>query len=153
MRKLMIAATVLAGCAFAQTEDPAMAKLPALRTSIYGVPLTGERELAPTVAGKPDKEVDPMFRAAMRPVQMGESFQLTVELERPGGARQAVTSDPRTKYLGLTCLTVSASGFVSVSKDPIFSCNKGSPVQLWITMVDAQNQPQAWNRYVFVIAE
>ena len=158
MRRLTIAAMVIAltttsACAqnMAQTEAD-MAKLLPLRVSVYGKQLQGARELEPQAAGKSDTEQKLLFRGGLHPVRLGESFQLTVELERPGGARQAVTSDPRTRYEPNGCLITSAAGFVTITKSGD-SCGPGDVSDLWVLMVDATKKAQAWNRVAFVITQ
>lgn len=152
MRTVILSALlVLSTGAFAQTpqeDDAAMAKLQPLRASIYGTPLNGARELQPALAGKGETEGDQIFRAAMRSVRMGESFQVTVQTAQG----VPVTSDPRTKYAAIGCLIVSASGFVTVAEN-IIPCRTGMLSELWVSMIDANNQSQAWNRYYFVITE
>jgi len=154
----MIAATVLTlsstiSCAQTiQDLEAEAAKLPALKASIYGTQLTGARELGAALAGKSDAQGQPIFEAATRPVRIGESFQMTVEMVRPGGARQDVTADPRTKYAGTGCLLTSTSGFITVAQD-VGPCRPGMVTELWVSMVDQQNRSQAWNRYVFKIVE
>ena len=61
-----------------------MAKLLPLRVSIYGKQLQGVLELALQGVGKTVEAQKLLFRGGLHPVKLGDSFQLTVELVRPG---------------------------------------------------------------------
>lgn len=145
---LMVLLGVNCSAQTVQELEAQAAKLPPLRASIYGAPLTGARELDIAMAGKSEADGRSIFRAAARPVKMGESFQVTVKTAQG----TPVTSDPRTRYAAVGCLIVSTSGFVTVTEN-IGPCRAGMLAQLWVSMVGANKQAQAGNQYYFVIAE
>jgi len=147
---ILVMALLSVNCA-AQTVqelEAQAAQLASLRASIYGTPITGARELDIAMAGKSVADGRSIFRAAARPVRMGESFQVTVETAQG----TPVTSDARTRYAAVGCLMVSTSGFVTVTENT-GPCRTGMLAQLWVSMIDANNQAQAGNQYYFVIAE
>lgn len=148
---IAVAITATAAAQTSRQGAADLAKLLPLRASIYGTPLIGARETVPVMVGQNEAQQVATFRAAMRPVRMGESFQLTVELVRPSG-NQPVASDPRTKYEPNGCLIVSPQGFVTITQDGSSDCTPGHVSELRVMMVDAQ-QIQAWNRYTFKIVE
>jgi len=159
MRTIVIVCVVVAlftGCSvFAQTPqefDAEMAKLLPLRVSIYGKQLQGARELELQAVGKTEAAQKLLFRGGLHPVKLGDSFQLTVELVRPGAASQVVTSDPRLRYEPNGCIIASPSGFVSIVNSGDI-CTPGAVSDLWVLMVDATKKTQAWNRVVFVITQ
>ena len=92
MRTIVVALCAFVTGALAQStsELAQLATLPPLRVSVYGTALTGERELVPTMAGKNNAEQEQLFKAALRLVRMGESFQLTVQTVNG----ETVTSNP-----------------------------------------------------------
>jgi hypothetical protein len=147
----MMALTITGAGAFAQTEAE-MAKLLPLRVSIYGKQLQGVRELEPQGVGKTVEAQKLLFRGGLHPVKLGDSFQLTVELVRPGAASQVVTSDPRLRYEPNGCMIASPSGFVSIVNSGDI-CTPGAVSDLWVLMVDATKKTQAWNRVIFVITQ
>ena len=134
-------------------EFEALYKLPALRVSIYGTRLDGEREVDLTLADKGDAEQKKIFESALRPVRMGESFQLTVELVHPNGSTRNVTSDPGVGYFGIGCLLASSSGFITVVDEGVTRslCDPGSLTTLYVFMNDDNKQTQAWNNVFFRI--
>ena len=145
---LALCALVTSALAQSPSELAHLATLPPLRVSIDGATLTGERELLPAMAGKNNTEQEELFRAAMRPIRMGESFQLTVK--SADGA--TVTSSPTTKYAANGCLIVSPSGFVTITMSSS-SCTMLDVSLIWVAIVGADKQTLAWNRYVFKMSQ
>lgn len=135
----------------AETEAE-LAKLLPLRVSIYGKQLQGVRELEPQGAGKAVEAQKLLFRGGLHPVKLGDSFQLTVELVRPGAASQVVTSDPRLRYEPNGCMIASPSGVVSIVNSGDI-CTPGAVSDLWVLMLDSHRKTQAWNRVIFVITQ
>lgn len=150
MRTIVLALCAFVTSALAQStsELAHLATLPPLRVSVYGTALIGERELVPTLTGKSNAEQEQLFQAAIRPVRMGESFQLTVKTVNG----DVVTSNPTTKYAVNGCLIVSSSGFVTITMSSS-SCTMLDVSELWVAIVDADKQTLAWNRYIFKMSQ
>lgn len=100
------------------------------------------------MVGKNTAEQEQLLTTAVRPIRMGESFQLTVKTV--DGAN--VTSNPTTKYTANGCLIVSSSGFVTITMAST-SCTMLDVSLIWVGTVDADKKTLAWNRYVFKMTQ
>lgn len=122
-----------------------------LEAVINDVRLVGSADIDALVAGKSATERDAAIDAAVFRVKANQSFQLTVFLVT-NGTRTNVTSSPNIVYEHGGCLTVSQSGFVTIT--PSRACAGADyPSLIVVLATDDKENAIAANEYFFRVNE
>lgn len=150
-RKLALVLVLLSGQLMSAAGVAAQTSQPRLEAMINDVRLIGSADVEPLVAGKSASERDAVIDGAVFRVKANQSFQLSVFLVT-NGTRTNVTSSPRIVYEHDGCLTVSQSGFVTVT--PSRACAGPRYPSLIVALTtDDKKTVIAANEYFFRINE
>jgi hypothetical protein len=149
--KLALVLVLVSGQLTSAADVAAQTSQSRLEAVINDVRLIGSADIEPIVAGKSASERDAAIDAAVFRVKANQSFQVSVFLVT-NGTRTNVTSSPNIVYEHDGCLTVSQSGFVTIT--PSRTCAGAKYPSLIVALTtDDKKTVIAANEYFFRVNE
>lgn len=122
-----------------------------IETSINGTPLIGSAEIDQLVVNKTSIDRNSIIKSAIVDVRKNESFQLVITLI-DNGKKTDLTKSANIAYEHDGCITVSNSGFVSITPSRACAGQNNPSLAVVLTSPDKKNVV-AMNEYFFHVKD
>jgi hypothetical protein len=122
-----------------------------IEASINGAPLIGSAEIDQLVAGKTIADRNSIIQSAIVDVRKNESFRLIITLI-DNGKKTDLTKSANITYEHDGCITVSSSGFVSITPSRACAGQNNPSLAVVLTSSDKKNVV-AMNEYFFHVKD
>lgn len=123
-----------------------------IQLTIQGAMIEGSQERTARLIGKSPAEQEAILQSPLPTLTRGSTFQLSVTVTDPSGLVTNYTGSPSLRYETFGCLSVTATGVVTVVASR--ACSGADKPGLWVAFMNSSQKgamPVTYNEYLFAV--